>query len=83
MSSFRRMTLRVRETQAVSGVLVIKCNANIGQFYLRQNLKQNDKKIRISLVLSGEAYWQTSQLSVTVISKPNYMLESKSSSNTG
>ena len=80
MSSFRRMTLRVRETQAVSGVLVIKCNANIGQFYLRQNL---NKMTSISLVLSGEAYWQTSQLSVTVISKPSYMLESKSSSNTG
>ena len=79
--SFRRMTLRVRESQAVSGVLVIKCNANIGQFW--DKTQQNDKKTRISLVLSGEAYWQTSQLSVTVISKPSYMLESKSSSNTG
>ena len=35
------------------------------------------------MYITGEAYWQTSQLSVTVISKPSYMLESKSSSNTG
>ena len=33
LNIYRRMTLRVRESQAVSGVLVIKCNANIGQFY--------------------------------------------------
>ena len=30
----RRMTLRVRESQAVSGVVVVKCNANIGQLSL-------------------------------------------------
>ena len=30
----------------------------------------------------GEAYWQTSQIGITVI-KPSYMLESRSSSNSG
>ena len=29
------MTLRVRETQALSGVVVIKCNANIGQLVIK------------------------------------------------
>ena len=31
----------------------------------------------------GEAYWQTSQREISVISKPSYMLESRSSSNSG
>ena len=31
----------------------------------------------------GEAYWQTSQIDITVINKPSYMLESRSSSNSG
>ena len=31
----------------------------------------------------GEAYWQTSQENINVITKPSYMLESRSSSNTG
>jgi len=55
-SSYRRMTLRVRESH--SGSISVKCNANI-----------------------GEAYWKTSQANVNVISKPSYMLESRSSSN--
>ena len=31
----------------------------------------------------GEAYWQTSDATITVVSKPSYMLESRSNSNSG
>ena len=31
----------------------------------------------------GEAYWQTASATVAVLAKPSYMLESRSSSNSG
>ena len=59
-SSFRKMRLVVRDSHSESGVVNVKCNANI-----------------------GEAYWQTSHVNVNVITKPSYMLESRSHSNSG
>ena len=89
----RRLSLVVRPSHAMSGQLEVRMTSIIQYiqylcdtyaWYLQYpcNIYVWFLQVKCNANI-GEAYWQTASATVAVLAKPSYMLESRSSSNSG